>query len=213
MDKFSDIRKDYAKATLDEASVNTNPVTQLAKWLDDAIHAGVPEPSAMNLATISEKGKPSSRIVLLKGIDKGKLYFYTNYQSQKGRELEANPACAINFFWPELERQVRITGLAERATAAESDDYFHSRPLGSQIGAWASPQSTVIKGRALLEARVRDLEKRFEGLKEIPRPNQWGGYAVTPYEVEFWQGRPSRLHDRILFTLLDNKWVINRLAP
>ncbi len=213
MDKFSDIRKEYARATLDEASVNNNPVAQLEKWLDDAIHSNALEPSAMNLATIAESGRPASRIVLLKGINKGKLYFYTNYQSQKGKDLDANPACALNFFWPELERQVRVAGIAERASAEESDTYFHSRPLSSQIGAWASPQSSAIKNRTLLEARVKDIEKRFAGMDELPRPKQWGGYRVVPVEIEFWQGRASRLHDRILFTLIDGKWVINRLAP
>jgi pyridoxamine 5'-phosphate oxidase len=213
VDKFSDIRKEYARATLDEASVNNNPVAQLEKWLDDAIHSNALEPSAMNLATIAESGRPASRIVLLKGINKGKLYFYTNYQSQKGKDLDANPACALNFFWPELERQVRVAGIAERASAEESDTYFHSRPLSSQIGAWASPQSSAIKNRTLLEARVKDIEKRFAGMDELPRPKQWGGYRVVPVEIEFWQGRASRLHDRILFTLIDGKWVINRLAP
>ena len=167
----------------------------------------------MNLATISAAGKPSSRIVLLKGISNKRLLFFTNYQSQKGRELGGNPACALAFFWPELERQVRISGYAERASTTESDEYFKTRPHESQIGAWASPQSAVIANRSILEQRVEDMEKKFEGMNIVPRPQQWGGYAVTPFEFEFWQGRTGRLHDRVLYTLDENKWKINVLAP
>jgi pyridoxamine 5'-phosphate oxidase len=213
MDKFASLRKDYTKASLDINSVNKNPLVQFGKWFDEALQSNALEPSAMTLATISETGKPSARIVLLKGISNEHFYFYTNYQSQKGKELENNPACALTFFWPELERQVRISGLAERATAEESDKYFQSRPRGSQIGAWASPQSIVIKDRSLIEDRARELEEKFKNDKVIPRPKQWGGYAVSPFEIEFWQGRPSRLHDRILYTLIESKWQINRLAP
>jgi len=213
MDKFASLRKDYTKASLDINSVNKNPLVQFGKWFDEALQSNALEPSAMTLATISETGKPYARIVLLKGISNDRFYFYTNYQSQKGKELENNPACALTFFWPELERQVRISGLAERATAEESDKYFQSRPRGSQIGAWASPQSIVIKDRSLIEDRARELEEKFKNDKVIPRPKQWGGYAVSPFEIEFWQGRPSRLHDRILYTLIESKWQINRLAP
>lgn len=213
MDKIAHIRKEYTKASLDLTSVNENPILQFEKWFDEALQSNALEPSAMTLATISANGKPSARIVLLKGINKGQFYFYTNYQSQKGQELENNPACALTFFWPELERQVRISGFAQRATAQESDQYFQSRPRGSQIGAWASPQSVAIKDRDLLENRVKDIEERFKNEKTLPRPKQWGGYAVSPFEMEFWQGRPSRLHDRVLYTLIDKEWKINLLAP
>lgn len=213
MDKFADLRKEYTRASLDIRNVNKNPLLQFAQWFDEALLSNALEPSAMTLATISESGKPSARIVLLKGIANEKLYFYTNYLSQKGKELDQNPACALTFFWPELERQVRISGLAERASAQESDQYFQSRPRGSQIGAWASPQSIVIKDRAILEERAKELEEKFKNEKQLPRPKQWGGYAVVPFEIEFWQGRASRLHDRILFTLIDGDWKINRLAP
>jgi pyridoxamine 5'-phosphate oxidase len=213
MDKFAAIRKEYTQASLDVTNVDNDPILQFGKWFDEVMLSNALEPSAMTLATISETGKPSARIVLLKGIANGQLYFYTNYQSQKGRELDQNPACAITFFWPELERQVRISGMAQRATAEESDLYFQSRPRGSQIGAWASPQSVIIKDRAILEQRVKEIEQKFGSDKVLPRPKQWGGYAVVPFEIEFWQGRPSRLHDRILYTLIDGKWKINRLAP
>jgi len=213
MDKIASIRREYTKAALDITSVNENPILQFEKWFNEALQSNALEPSAMTLATISANGKPSARIVLLKGISAQRFYFYTNYQSQKGQELENNPACALTFFWPELERQVRISGFAERATAQESDQYFQSRPRGSQIGAWASPQSVVIKERSLLEGRVKEIEERFKNEKVLPRPKQWGGYAVSPFEIEFWQGRPSRLHDRVLYTLVDKQWKINLLAP
>jgi len=213
MDKIADLRKEYTKASLDINSVNKNPLGQFGKWFDEALSSNALEPSAMTLATISETGRPSARIVLLKGVSNDRFYFYTNYQSQKGKELENNPACALTFFWPELERQVRISGFAERATAEESDEYFQSRPRGSQVGAWASPQSVVIKDRSILEARVKELEEKYKNDKVLPRPKQWGGFAVAPFEIEFWQGRPSRLHDRILYTLIDGNWKINRLAP
>jgi pyridoxamine 5'-phosphate oxidase len=207
------IRKDYSKAALDAESVHTDPLIQFERWFDEALKANVLEPNAMNLATISPAGKPSSRIVLLKGIDRQRLLFFTNYQSQKGRELAGNPACALNFFWPELERQVRISGYAERASVSESDDYFKTRPYESQIGAWASPQSAVIANRDILEQRIIEMQKKFEGMSMVPRPQQWGGFAVTPFEFEFWQGRTGRLHDRVLYTLEGSGWKINRLAP
>jgi pyridoxamine 5'-phosphate oxidase len=207
------IRKEYTMAALDVKGVSADPIEQFEKWFNEALKANVLEPNAMNLATISPAGKPSSRIVLLKGIVRQRLLFYTNYQSQKGRELNTNPACALNFFWPELERQVRISGYAERATVTESDDYFKTRPHNSQIGAWASPQSAVIASREILEQRATEMEKKFEGMPIVPRPQQWGGFAVTPFEFEFWQGRASRLHDRVLYTLEEKKWKINRLAP
>jgi pyridoxamine 5'-phosphate oxidase len=213
MDKFASLRKEYTKASLDIQSVNKNPLLQFGKWFDEALLSNALEPSAMTLSTVSEAGKPSARVVLLKGVSDDRFYFYTNYTSQKGKELENNPACALTFFWPELERQVRISGFADRATAKESDEYFQSRPRGSQIGAWASPQTAVIKDRSLIEQRAKEIEEKFKNEKVLPRPKQWGGYAITPFEVEFWQGRASRLHDRILYTLIDKEWKINRLAP
>jgi pyridoxamine 5'-phosphate oxidase len=213
MDKIADLRKEYTKASLDIDSVNKNPLLQFGKWFDEALSSNALEPSAMTLATISEAGRPSARIVLLKGVSNDRFYFYTNYQSQKGRELENNPACALTFFWPESERQVRISGFAQRATAQESDEYFQSRPRASQVGAWASPQSVVIKDRSLLEARVKEIEEKHKNDKVLPRPKQWGGYSIVPLEIEFWQGRQSRLHDRVLYTLIDGIWKISRLAP
>lgn len=210
---LADIRKDYTKATLDIASVDKNPIRQFEKWFDDAITSEIAEPTAMNLATIALGGKPSSRIVLLKGIENNQFVFYTNYQSQKGVELDNNPACALTFFWPDLERQVRIEGIATRVSAETSNAYFISRPRGSQIGAWASPQSAIINDRKILEDRVIELEKKFDGQAVLPRPNQWGGYGVEALEIEFWQGRASRLHDRIAYTKVDREWKMNRLAP
>jgi pyridoxamine 5'-phosphate oxidase len=213
MKSIADIRKDYTMATLDVDFVDHNPIIQFEKWLEEALKSEVAEPTAMNLATVTASGRPSSRIVLLKGIEKNQFNFYTNYYSQKGVELEANPACALNFFWPDLERQIRIEGVATRLTADTSDEYFRSRPRDSQIGAWASPQSTIIKDRKILEDRVSEIEKRFEGKQYLPRPNQWGGFAVEPFEIEFWQGRSSRLHDRLVYTKVDQEWILNRLAP
>lgn len=213
MKGISEIRTDYTKATLDISSVAPNPIKQFESWFKEALASKALEPNAMNLATLSENGRPTSRIVLLKGIENSQFVFYTNYQSQKGRELELNPACALNFFWPELERQVRIEGVASRVSPEVSDHYFQSRPRGSQIGAWASPQSLLIKERSILEERVTMLEEKYKNHKVLPRPKQWGGYGVTPYEIEFWQGRSSRLHDRIVYTRIDDQWKINRLAP
>lgn len=213
MKGLAELRSDYTKAKLDKRSVDKDPFAQFNKWFKEAVESEALEPNAMNLATLSEGGRPSSRIVLLKGVAGGQFQFYTNYQSQKGKELDHNPACALNFFWPELERQVRIEGVATRLSGESSDEYFQSRPRESQIGAWSSPQSSFIQSRDILEARVKEIEKRFEGQKVLPRPRQWGGYGVTPHAIEFWQGRPSRLHDRILYNLVDGEWKINRLAP
>ena len=210
---MKDLRKEYKKSTLDSQSVDRDPIVQFDGWFTEAVKAKVPEPNAMNLATISEDGRPSSRIVLLKGVDAGKFLFYTNYQSQKGKELEKNPACALNFFWPELERQIRIEGIAQRLDAETSEKYFQSRPRGSQISAWASPQSSLIRDRSILEERVKEIEKRFKGKEVLPKPHQWGGYGVEAFEIEFWQGRPNRLHDRIVYTRIEGEWRINRLAP
>lgn len=213
MKELSGIRKEYSKATLDINSVDKDPFAQFEKWFNQAIQSQALEPNAMSLATLSENGMPTSRMVLLKGVENEQFVFYTNYQSQKGKELELSPVCALNFFWPELERQVRIEGVASRVSSEVSDAYFQSRPRASQVGAWASPQSTLIKERSILEERVKQIEEKYKDLKVLPRPKQWGGYGVAPFEIEFWQGRPSRLHDRIVYTRVDNQWKINRLAP
>jgi pyridoxamine 5'-phosphate oxidase len=167
----------------------------------------------MNLSTVNADGKPSSRIVLLKGIESRKLLFYTNYQSRKGKELDANPVCAITFFWPDLERQVRIEGVVERVSEKTSEAYFQSRPRASQVGAWASPQSSPISNRSLLEDRALEIERKYKDFEKLPKPHQWGGYAVEPLMIEFWQGRASRLHDRLEYTKVENDWKILRLAP
>jgi pyridoxamine 5'-phosphate oxidase len=213
MISLSELRKEYSKETLEVSSMGKDPIHQFEKWFDEALRAEVLEPNAMTLSTVTESGKPSARIVLLKGIEHGSFLFFTNHQSQKGKELENNPACALTFFWPELERQVRIEGITSRVDSAIAEKYFQSRPRGSQIGAWASPQSAVISDRSLLEERVKELEKKYKDQELIPKPHQWGGYAVEPSEIEFWQGRPSRLHDRIVFYKTDDTWSIRRLAP
>ena len=213
MQSLAELRKEYSKSTLDVTTVDVSPVTQFEKWFNEAMESSVAEPNAMNLATVNEQGRPSSRIVLLKGIENGRFQFFTNYQSKKGRELELSPACALTFFWPELERQVRVEGICARVAAEVSEEYFQSRPRGSQIGAWSSPQSTFIKDRLILEQRVAEIEKKFAGTEKLPRPKQWGGYEVDPFMIEFWQGRPSRLHDRVQYNKVDERWQIHRLAP
>ena len=213
MQNIADLRKEYSKAELDLYSVDKDPLVQFQKWFSEAIQSEVLEPNAMHLATINNEGKPSGRIVLLKGLESNKFQFYTNYQSRKGKELEFNPACALTFFWPELERQVRIEGVAARVSAQQSDEYFQSRPRTSQLGAWSSPQSTFIQDRRLIEERMKQLDKKFEGVDPLPRPHQWGGYEVTPLLIEYWQGRPYRLHDRIQYVLTDEGWSVHRLAP
>jgi pyridoxamine 5'-phosphate oxidase len=213
MQKIAELRREYSKATLDTSNVLPDPVEQFENWFREALQAEVHEPNAMNLATVGEHGRPTARIVLLKGVEQQKFIFYTNYQSDKGRELDKNPACALTFFWPELERQVRIEGVAIRLDPKRSEEYFQSRPRGSQIGAWSSPQSAIIKDRLILEDRVKQMEKKFEGSAVLPKPQQWGGFEVDPFLIEFWQGRPNRLHDRIEYTRVDGKWQAHRLAP
>ncbi len=206
------IRKDYIKHSLDAVSVGSNPVFFFSGWLDEAIKSGVPEPTAMMVSTVSEDGKPSSRMVLLKGIGDGKFKFFTNFNSKKGQEITLNPAVALLFFWPELERQVRVEGIASRIPEEESDIYFNSRPLESRISAVASPQSSVVPGRKVLEEIYNSMAEKTIS-EAIVRPEYWGGYAVVPNMVEFWQGRPGRLHDRIRFRSEGNQWIKERLAP
>ena len=213
MHNLAEIRKEYSKATLDITNVSSDPIHQFTKWFDEAIEAKVLEPNAMSLATVSSDNRPSCRIVLLKGIEENKFLFYTNYQSHKGKELENNPVCALTFFWPELERQIRIEGIAGRVAENKSIEYFQSRPLASQVSAWASPQSSIIQNRIILEDRVKQIEKRFEGNTVLPKPHQWGGYEVDPLLIEFWQGRESRLHDRLEYVRVDGLWKVHRLAP
>lgn len=213
MQDLAKIRKDYSLNSLDEASVAHNPFKQFETWFNEAMAAQVPEPTAMTLATVSANNRPSARIVLLKGFSDQGFTFFTNYQSNKGKDLIENPYCSLSFFWPELERQVRIEGLSERVTGQESDAYFNSRPRESQLGAWTSPQSSVIASRKILEERFKALEMEYAGQPTIKRPSQWGGYLVKPFQVEFWQGRVSRLHDRIVYIKEGADWKIARLAP
>ena len=209
---ISAIRKDYSLKTLEISSLNTDPLQQFKVWLQEAINAEALEVNAMTLATIGLDGVPSGRIVLLKEVDTG-FVFYTNYESQKGKEIENNPVCSLTFFWPELERQVRIKGKIEKVSAQESDEYFLSRPVGSQIGAWTSPQSQKISSREELLSRQAEIEKQFEN-SPITRPPHWGGYRVIPSTVEFWQGRPSRLHDRVRYQASGSgNWELSILAP
>lgn len=208
-----DLRNEYSRATLDEANVEADPIRQFHGWFEEALAAKVPEPHAMALATASPDGHPSVRIVLLRGYDDRGFTFFTNYESRKGRELAANPHAALVLYWHDLERQVRIEGTVLRIAPEESDAYFNTRPEGARLGAWASPQSDVIPGRGLLEERCREIERQYPDGR-IPRPGNWGGFRVVPGSVEFWQGRPNRLHDRLRY-LRDPQgaWRVERLAP
>lgn len=214
MDKtIADLRKDYTLQGLSETDVDPNPFIQFKLWFDQALSAQQVEPNAMTIATATPDGVPSARMVLLKGFDERGFVFYTNYNSQKGQELAENPQAALVFWWAELERQVRICGHVEKVSENESDKYFHSRPLNSQLGAWASNQSEVIESRQFLEQRMQEFQTKYEN-QEVKRPLHWGGLRVIPKEIEFWQGRSNRLHDRLRYSLLDNgSWKIERLSP
>jgi pyridoxamine 5'-phosphate oxidase len=206
------LRREYSVGELNESEVANDALEQFGRWFSDANSAGVLEPNAMALATVNVDGQPTARIVLLKGFDSRGFEFHSNYTSRKGRELDENPRAALLFFWAELERQVRIDGSVEKLTRAESEAYFHVRPVESQLGAWVSHQSAKLESREQLKQRQDELRKRFAG-GEIPVPPFWGGYRLIPAEIEFWQGRPSRLHDRLLYVRTNNAWAIQRLSP
>jgi pyridoxamine 5'-phosphate oxidase len=211
--QIANIRKAYTQGPLIEADMNTDPIRQFEAWFQEALAANLPEPNAMVLATATADGQPSARMVLLKEFDERGFTFHTNYESRKGHELAASRRAALLFFWPELQRQVRIEGTVERLSEAESDEYFRSRPLGSRLGAWASPQSEVIPSRDVLEERVREVAQRFPN-GAVPRPPFWGGFRVRPLAIEFWQGRPDRLHDRLRYRRVQPEgWRLERLAP
>lgn len=210
---LAQLRREYTLAGLTEQEIDPDPLRQFQKWLQDALAAQIPEPNAMVLATVGPNGRPSTRTMLLKGADDRGFSFFTNYQSRKGRELAANPHASLTFPWLGLERQVAIEGSVTRLSRAESEDYFRMRPRGSRLGAWASPQSSVIAGRSVLEERLQQIEAQYPG-EEIPTPPNWGGYLLVPSRIEFWQGRPNRLHDRICYTRQDNgPWRMERLSP
>jgi pyridoxamine 5'-phosphate oxidase len=209
---IADLRREYARARLDEAHVSPEPVTQFHRWFNQAVEAKIPEPNAMALATATQGGAPSVRIVLLKGYDERGFVFFTDYRSRKAVELEGNPRAALAFHWGQVERQVRITGTVERIPAKESEAYFRTRPEGSRLGAWASHQSKVIGSRAELESNLRQVKERFFA-GDVPLPPHWGGYRLRPEEVEFWQGREDRLHDRIRYLRDGKGWRLERLSP
>jgi pyridoxamine 5'-phosphate oxidase len=208
----TDPRREYALGHLTEAELGPEPLPEVRRWVDEATAAGLPDETPMTLATVDPDGTPSARIVLLRGVDERGLRFFTNYDSAKGRALAAQPTCALVLHWPVLERQIRVTGTAERLPLDESAAYFAGRPRGSQLAAWASEQSEVLVDRATLEARLAEVEGRYDGA-DVPLPPDWGGYVVRPTAVELWQGRPSRLHDRLRYRATASGWVLERLSP
>ena len=212
MDRLARLREEYTRAGLGESDVDPNPIEQFRGWFGEALAADLHEPNAMTLATATPDGRPSARVVLLKGFDERGFVFYTNYEGRKARELEINPHCALVFYWGELERQVRVEGRVSRVPDEESDAYFAERPRGSQLGAWASEQSRPVRDRGALEERLRELEGEYEG-REVPRPPFWGGYRVEPETMEFWQGRENRLHDRLRYRRAGELWRRERLQP
>ena len=214
MDKnIANLRQDYTLQGLSETEIDSNPFAQFEEWFSQALNADILEPNAMMVATTTPEGKPSARMVLLKDFDERGFVFYTNYNSHKAQELAENPQAALVFWWAELQRQIRISGRVEKVSASESDKYFYSRPLDSRLGAWASNQSEVIESREVLEQQLEELKEKYQD-RDIPRPPHWGGIRVIPTEIEFWQGRSSRLHDRLLYTKdVDDSWKIERLSP
>ena len=212
MDHAARLRKEYTRAGLTESDADTDPIAQFRRWFDTALGADLHEPNAMTLATATPEGRPSARIVLLKGFDERGFVFYTSYEGRKSEEIEANPRCALVFYWGELERQVRVEGGVSRIPEEESDEYFGSRPRGSQLGAWASEQSRPVERRDALEERLRNLEAEYEG-REVLRPPFWGGYRIEPEVIEFWQGRENRLHDRLVYRRSGGSWRRERLQP
>jgi pyridoxamine 5'-phosphate oxidase len=209
---LADLRLSYTKAGLTEADVDPDPFRQFEVWMSQALSSQLIEPNAMTLATVDGSGQPNARAVLLKGLDSSGFVFYTNYESRKSREIASNPSVCLLFYWAELERQVRVAGRAERVSEAESDAYFQSRPVGHQLGAWVSNQSTVIAGREVIEESLANVSKRFEP-GPVPRPPHWGGFRVVPHGFEFWQGRANRLHDRLEYLVANGTWMIRRLSP
>ncbi|MEX0646753.1 MAG: pyridoxamine 5'-phosphate oxidase [Balneolaceae bacterium] len=209
---IADLRKKYTKGGLSEEYLPDEPVSLFKQWFEEALRSEVMEPNAMSLATVNENNEPNVRVVLLKGMKENKIWFFTNYESRKGKELKVHPVASCALWWPELERQVRLTGSVEKIPEKDCEEYFRSRPRESKIGAWASDQSHIVKNRSALEKRFNELEQEFEG-KEIPKPEYWGGYYLNYMEIEFWQGRPGRMHDRIVYQLLKGAWTRKRLAP
>lgn len=212
--EISKLREEYTKSVLNEGDLHPDPRAQFERWLADALNGQVMEPNAMTLSTLSEQGRISSRIVLLKGLDHRGFIFYTNYLSKKGRELSINPQASLLFFWPELQRQVRVEGKVKKVSEQESDLYFHSRPKGSKLGAWASEQSSEVRARTDLDDQLLRISQQYENLEEVPRPAHWGGFVLEPDLIEFWQGRENRMHDRLVYYgKKSGEWTVKRLSP